>query len=133
MKLFKVTAKCGHVGKNYYVIKSFPVQASDGKEAARIARNIPRVKHHHKDAIISVEEITLAEYYLLIQQNKNDPYFSCQNIQDQRRYDEVVYSEFHQKERYSEINRKTVYYGKEILRNPKKFMRNIYYTERYAI
>ena len=133
MKVFKVTAKCGHVGRNYYVIKSFPVQASDGKEAARIARNIPRVKHHHKDAIINVEEITLAEYYALMHKNDSDPYFSCQNVQDQRRYDEVVYSEYCQEERPSETSRKTVYYGKEILRNPKKFMRNIYYTERYAI
>lgn len=133
MKVYKVTAKCGHVGRNYYVIKSFPVQASDGKEAARIARNIPRVKHHHKDAIISVEEITLAEYYALIRQNNSDPYFSCQNVQDQRKYEEVIYSEHSQKKNYSEISHKTVYYGKEILRNPKKFMRNINYAERYAI
>ena len=133
MKMFKVTAKCGHVGKNYYAIKSFPIQASDGRNAAKIARDIPRVKHHHKDAIISVEEITHAEYYLLMQQNNNDPYFSCRNIQDQRKYEEVVYTEHCQEEQYSEVSHKTVYYRKENIRNPKKFMRNIYFTERYVI
>ena len=93
MKMFKVTAKCGHVGRNHYVVKNFPVQASNGREAAKIARDLPRVKHHHKDAIINVEEITLSEYYLLIQQNCNDPYFRCHNVQDQRCYEEVVFSE----------------------------------------
>ena len=71
MKMFKVTAKCGHVGRNHYVVKNFPVQASNGREAAKIARDLPRVKHHHKDAIINVEEITFSEYYLLIQQNNS--------------------------------------------------------------
>ena len=133
MKVFKVTAKCGHVGRSYYVIKSFPIQAPNGKEAAKIARSLPRVKHHHKDAIISVEEITLTDYYLLVQKNNNDPYFSCQCVQDQRRYEEIVYSESYEEERSYEAPHKTIYYGKEILRNPKKFMRKIYFTERYAI
>ena len=33
----------------------------------------------------------------------------------------------------SKDRKKIVYYGKEVLRNPKRFMRNVYYTERYAI
>lgn len=133
MKMFKVTAKCGHVGRNHYVVKNFPVQASNGREAAKIARDLPRVKHHHKDAIINVEETTLSEYYLLIQQNCNDPYFRCHNVQDQRCYEEVVFSEDIKVEPVFEDRKKIVYYGKEVLRNPKRFMRNVYYTERYAI
>lgn len=133
MRMYKVTAKCGHVGRSNYVLKDFPVKAENGRDAAKIARRIPRVKHHHKDAIVRVIEITLEEYYALILANKNDPYFSCENVQDQRRYDELIFSETFEDEREIEPCKKIVYYGKEILRNPKKFMRNIYWTERYAI
>ena len=52
MKLFEVEAKCGHVGRKYFTLKVFPVKANSRKEAAAIVRNIPRVKHHHKDAIL---------------------------------------------------------------------------------
>jgi len=55
-KFYIVTAKCGHVGKSKYILIDFPVIAEDGREAAKIARQIPRVKHHHKDAIRNVEE-----------------------------------------------------------------------------
>ena len=133
MKAYKVVAKCGHVGKKHYVLKTFPIRAQDGREAARICRNLPRVKHHHKDAIISVEEVSLTEFFFLVKQNQNDPYFSCKNIQDQRRYDETVYFEPFREIRLYEKSRKSIYHGKEILRYPKKYMRNIYFTERYAI
>lgn len=59
MNYYKVRAKCGHVGRNNYIIKPFFVKANDGKEAAKIVRNTPRVKHDHKYAIIDVKEKNL--------------------------------------------------------------------------
>ena len=81
MKAYKVIAKCGHVGQNYYIDKVFAVMAETGKEAAAIVRNMPRVKHHHKDAIRSVEEISFDVFYALKANFRNDPYFHCHNIQ----------------------------------------------------
>ena len=134
MRMYKVVAKCGHVGRNHFVLKTFPVKAQNGKEAAKIVRNLPRVKHHHKDAIRSVEEITVSEYVALERLNREDPYFSCNNVQDQRAYEEIIYNEDDfMFERESEKSNRLVYYGKELLRNPKRFMRNIYMTERYAV
>ena len=43
-KFYIVTAKCGHVGKSKYILINFPVIAEDGREAAKIARQIPRDK-----------------------------------------------------------------------------------------
>ena len=133
MRMYKVTAKCGHVGRSHYVIKDFPVKANDGKEAAKIARELPRVKHHHKDAIRSVVEISFEEYWSLVKANEADPYFSCENVQDQRSYEEIIYCEEVEEKRSYETSNKVIYYGKQLLRNPKRFMRNNYYTERYAI
>ena len=57
MKYFMVTAKCGHVGKNNFYKGTLFLKAENGKEAARIARDCPRVKHDQKDAILDVKEI----------------------------------------------------------------------------
>lgn len=54
MNMYKVIAKCGHVGKGKYIQIAFAVKANDGKEAAKIVRKFPRVKHDKKDAIINV-------------------------------------------------------------------------------
>ena len=133
MKAYQVTAKCGHVGKNYYAVKDFPVIAEDGKDAARLTRYFPRVKHHQKDAILDVVEITWEEYNALVLKNKQDPYFHCSNVQEQRMYEEVVYSEIVEEKTKSSISNKIIYHGKEIIRNPKKYFRNICYKEMYAI
>ena len=82
-KYFNVTCKCGHVGKRHFIRISFPVIASCGKDAAALARYFPRVKHDHKDAILSCSEITLEEYLRLKAINDNDPYLKCQNKQEQ--------------------------------------------------
>ena len=130
---FEVQAKCGHVGKNYYVLKDFPVKANSAKDAAKVARQYPRVKHHHKDAIRDVKIISKEEFEYLIEQNNRDPYFLCSNIQEQRKYQEILYEEETVEKRMFESSRKTIYYGKEILRNPKKFIRNNYFVERDAV
>jgi len=83
-KFYKVTCKCGHVGKKYFIRINFPVIATCGKDASAIARYIPRVKHDHKDAILNCCEITQEEFENLQSINKNDPYLKCDCIQEQR-------------------------------------------------
>ena len=82
-KFFRVTCKCGHVGKQFFVRIDFPVNADSGKEAAEIARNLPRVKHDHKDAILNCVEIDYEEYQIIQMINNNDPYLKCKNPQEQ--------------------------------------------------
>ena len=61
-KFYAVVTKCGHVGRNNYREVTFPINAKSGKEAAEIARWLPRVKHHKKDAIVRVFEIDYEKY-----------------------------------------------------------------------
>lgn len=81
---FKVLAKCGHVGKNNYILKWFYVKAESGVDAARIVRNKPRVKHHHKFAIKDVKKIDFEEYINGLKTMASDPYFNVHNSRDQR-------------------------------------------------
>ena len=84
MKYFLVDMKCGHMGKNKYVVKTFAIKAIDGKEAAKIARTMSRTKHHHKFAVISVNKVTKEEYMERLEKNRCDPYFSAHSVQEQR-------------------------------------------------
>ncbi len=84
VKYFKVTAKCGHVGKGKYIPITFAICAENGKEAAAFARLLPRVKHDHKDAILNCEMVSYAEYYEILEKNNNDPYLHCKNRRDQK-------------------------------------------------
>ena len=79
-KFYAVVTKCGHVGNGKYREVTFPINADSGTEAAEIARWIPRVKHHKKDAIINVTEISYDYYIELLEINNNDPYLQCKNI-----------------------------------------------------
>jgi len=83
-KYFAVTAKCGHVGKRNYIPITYAIVANSKKEAAQIARYLPRVKHDYKDAIIEVEEIDRIKYSEINMSNNNDAYLSCKSIQEQR-------------------------------------------------
>ena len=83
LKKFVVTAKCGHVGKNYYTIKKFAIMAENKSDAAQITRFIPRVKHHHKDAIIEVIEVDDMAFNKQLAINNDDPYFKVSNKQEQ--------------------------------------------------
>jgi hypothetical protein len=85
MRYYCVKAKCGHVGRNNYIEKNFYVKAENGKEAALIVRNKPRVKHHQKDAIINVIEISLEEYVLGKKINEKDDYFHIHDSSTQRK------------------------------------------------
>lgn len=81
---YKVTAKCGHVGRNNYIEKDFFVKADSGRDAALIVRYKPRVKHDRKDAILSVIQITLEEFVIGREKMKNDLYFRIRNSREQR-------------------------------------------------
>ena len=81
---YKVKAKCGHVGRNYYIEKFFYLVADSGKDAAYKVRYMPRVKHDRKDAILSVEKISEDEYNAGIEDFKADMYFHVSNSTEQR-------------------------------------------------
>lgn len=85
MKYYCVKAKCGHVGRNNYIEKNFYVKAENSKEAAFVVRNKPRVKHHQKDAIIDVIEISLEKYVLGKKIMENDDYFHVHDSSTQRK------------------------------------------------
>lgn len=81
-KYFRVTAKCGHVGKNNYVPINFAVRAESASEASQIAKGFPRVKKQLKDSIISCEEISKREYKELLSINRKDPYLKSKCSRD---------------------------------------------------
>lgn len=127
-RFYNVKAKCGHVGQNKFIPIEFAVCAESGKEAARITRYFPRVKHHQKDAILDVREITQDEYRFLRHQNGTDPYLHCRNIQEQRMfgtiYDRIVEENriIQKKENKSE---RVYFIGKEQVRNVKKYTKGL--------
>ena len=83
-KYYAVHCKCGHVGRNNYVEIVFAIKAANARDAASIARKLSRVKHHKKSAILDCYQISYEKYCELIEINRKDPYFKCNNIQDQR-------------------------------------------------
>ena len=85
MKYFEVEAKCGHVGINRCILITFACIARDGKDAAAKVRQYARVKHHHKDAIRDVREISFEEFVKLRCENDADPFLHCKNPQEQRK------------------------------------------------
>jgi len=125
MEMYEVCAKCGHVGRNYYVDKIFAVKAESGKEAAAIVRNLPRVKHDHKDAIRYVEVIDESRFEEIRKTNSEDPYFSCKNIQEQRAAGDIEKVEEERIIARARRNRECsgLYYGKQMIRNPKKYVK----------
>lgn len=90
---FKVWAKCGHVGRNKYILKLFYIKANSKKEAALRIRMAPRVKHHHKDAIREVSEVTFRDYKIGCLSMANDYYFKVKNRQMQNFHNAVSLAE----------------------------------------
>jgi len=82
MKYFKVTAKCGHVSKGYYIDKDFPVFAKTASEASQKVKTYPRVKKQLKDCITECIEISVEEFYALRERNHKDGYFKAKNNRD---------------------------------------------------
>lgn len=137
---YEVKCKCGHVGRKNYIVISFPVVAEHGREAAYKARYFPRVKHDHKDAIISVRKITDEEYGELIAINSQDEYLQCSNRQEQNLLD--LSNRLIKEERLVKsdktvvVEHKQCFFGKVLIKKPKKYFKNIfindYNTEAYA-
>jgi hypothetical protein len=84
MEFYKVVAKCGHVGKGKYYEGAFYVRAEDGRSAAALVRQKPRVKHDHKDAILNVAKIDYKAFKAGQAEYRENPYFKCHNTQEQR-------------------------------------------------
>ncbi len=82
-KYFSVETKCGHVGRLNCVWIKFAICADTAKEAAAIARQIARVKHHHKNTIKEVVEITVDEFLKLKAINDADAYLHAKNHREQ--------------------------------------------------
>ena len=136
LDMFEVVCKCGHVGKSHYVKIHFPVLARSGKEAARIARDLPRVKHDHKDAILNVWKIDRNRFYELRENNDNDPYLRCTCIQDQNIIDisDRLLDEKEHNVRWSrkDDKYKDFYHENKIIRNPKRYMNHYQYNDIFA-
>ena len=125
MKYYIVKTKCGHVGKNKYIIIDFPVVAEDGKDAAKKARNFPRVKHHQKDAIINVSEVSYEDYIDCIERNNEDEYLKCSNRQEQNLISNIYERIICNQKR--EIKEKVIdnkWFHKVRVRNYKKYILN---------
>ena len=82
---YEVIAKCGHVGKKYYIPIKFAICTVDGKEAARKVRLFPRVKHNHRYAILSVKKISYDKFLEIIRRNDEDPYLQCHSRHEQNK------------------------------------------------
>ena len=127
-KYFEVIAKCGHVGRNYYYEGHFFVKANNGRDAAQDVRYRPRVKHDRKDAILAVIPITKEQYHTGYKREKNNPYFKCENVQQQRDVWEAikpwVYPESGKENRTKKGNHgseKKEYSKNKKIRNPYKY------------
>lgn len=128
MYKYEVKCKCGHVGRKNYIVIAFAVIAASGKDAAEKARYFPRVKHDHKDAIISVRKITDEEYLELLEVNNEDGYLHCSNRQEQNLIDltgRIIREYIEEDDYYVGENQKKMFYKKSEVRNPKKFFKNL--------
>ena len=66
VQYYEVVCKGGHVGSNNYFPMHLFIAAENGREAAAIARQTPRVKHDRKDSIVSVCPLPYTNGYMTI-------------------------------------------------------------------
>ena len=62
MKYYRVTAKCGHVGKGMFCLKHFYVRSKSKNEARKLVMTKPRVKKGLRNCIVDVHRISHDEY-----------------------------------------------------------------------
>lgn len=139
MCYFKVVAKCGHVGKGMYYPCEFYVNVANGKEAAALVREFKRVKHHNKNAILSVDKVTEDQYLAGLTNYNDNPYFYCRNRQQQLPYMDEIRKKVIDERKFEDDDISEVYLckkdhfsGKSKLRDPKKFV-NRYLVDNYCI
>lgn len=77
MRYYKVYAKCGHVGRGYYVEKCFAVKAVTASDAAVKVLKLPKVKKQLKNAITKIEEVDFETYRILMIENQSDIYLTA--------------------------------------------------------
>lgn len=90
LKPFIVRTKCGHVTRHYYIEIAFAIKAKNACEAAAVARQIGRVKHHHKFAIIEVRAVSQNDFDRQIEINDNDPYLKVKSKREQNEIWEFI-------------------------------------------
>lgn len=135
--MFEVEVKCGHVGKNHYILKTVPVIAENKKAAAAKARLLPRVKHDHPDAVRQVRVIDAPRYAELVKVHRTDLYFQCRSIQEQRELcnDLEIFLEVPQKQksrRRTEPQERVRFVGKERVQNLKRYLKYYVVSEDIA-
>lgn len=99
-KYFKVTARCGHVGRGLFVPIDFFVMAPSKEDAAAKVKVMPRVKKTiNSQSIIQVEEVNREEYEEGCEEMNNNPYLHHDRIteKDEAMELEMFLSEFVQK------------------------------------
>lgn len=89
IKYYEVVAKCGHVGRKHYIPIKFAIAAINSKDAAQKIRKRPRVKHDHKDAILSVKEVDYETYLQIKKANDKDPYLKCHSRHEQSKIEDL--------------------------------------------
>ena len=105
MNFYLVTTKCGHVGKNAYMPIIFPVKAENGREAASLARQFPRVKHNHWDAILECRKVEEEAYRKQIGINKKDPFLKVSSKQEQNLFMELIENRIQKDKHQLEMNK----------------------------
>ena len=130
MAYFKIDAKCGHVGKSNYIVKSFYIECNSKKEAASIVRQLPRVKHHHKDAIINVAKINEDDFNKGRLENSNDPYFQATSSSEQRltctiSLDEIIKESENTKKKKKKAYQKRAILEKDLIKVMSNEIKNI--------
>ena len=112
----------------FYIPITFPVRAISAAEAASVTRAFPRVKHDHKDAILSVKEVDADEYDDQRTVNNYDPYLMCRNRQEQLREYDAIYNRLVEEKRGDcfferELPEKAIFSGKKRIRNVRQYAR----------
>ena len=126
-----VQAKCGHVGRKHFIPVVFALRSfsDSARDAAEIARWLPRVKHRQKDAIMNVKPLSFEDYRNLKNQNNQDPFLHCKNVQELRCiYDLELRIESDERPDAEDAcpegkTQKLFYDHKTKIRNPKSYLR----------
>jgi hypothetical protein len=117
LKKYIVKTKCGHVGRDHYIPINFPILAASAKEAAMIAKNKPRVKRDHLDAILEVKLVSDLDYQNQIEMNRSDPYLCIRSKHQQKEYDDTISERKIKEPKYQKLvnKRKPKKYRKEAM------------------
>ena len=91
---------------------------------------MPRVKHDHRDAILSVREVDIFEYDGLKEVNRCDPYLQCRSRREQMTEYDAIYNRLMEESRNGvycekELSEKAVYDGKKRIRNVRRYAREL--------